>query len=223
MALISDQDSVRRPLTKVDWIEAAIEVMVDSSVEQVRVESLARELDVSKGSFYWHFKNRDDLLEAVLERWRHDTTSGVQERLKRREPSAANRLLLFLRLPLRSARAVRSADLELAILGWARRSRMAEMAVAEVDRLRIAHVSGLLEEMGFSPADAELRAHIAYAFIRYISQRRDLDAKVRFDMTTVVHSLLANRDKDASAALVVAVGTMAADQPRTVPSGDSPD
>lgn len=197
--------------------------MVDSSVEQVRVESLARELEVSKGSFYWHFKNRDDLLGAVLERWRHDTTRGVQERLKRREPSAANRLLLFLRLPLRSARAVRSADLELAILGWARRSRMAEMAVAEVDRLRVAHAAGLLEEMGFSPADAELRAHIAYAFIRYIAQRRDLDVKERFDMTTVVHSLLADRNTDASVALVAAVRTIGVDRPRTVPSGDSPD
>jgi AcrR family transcriptional regulator len=193
----TDQDTGRRTLTKEDWIEAAIEVMVDSSVEQVRVEKLARELDVSKGSFYWHFQNREELLDAVLQRWRHDTTSGVQERLSRTEPSASNRLLLFLRLPLRSARATRSADLELAILGWARRSRTAEMVVAEVDRMRIAHVSGLLEEMGYGPKEAEVRAHIAYAFIRYIAQRRDLDAKERFEMTTVVHALLVENGSGA--------------------------
>jgi AcrR family transcriptional regulator len=201
LAPASDQDATRRSLTQDDWIEAAIEVMVDSSVEQVRVESLARELGVSKGSFYWHFENREELLEAVLERWRHDTTLGVQERLKRKEPSASKRLLLFLRLPLRSTRATRSADLELAILGWARRSRRAEMVVAEVDRMRIAHAASLFEEIGHGRESAELRAHMVYAFIRYIAQRRDLDVKERFDMTTAVHALLAGSGTSARIAL----------------------
>ena len=35
-------------------------------IESVRVEVLARDLGVSKGSFYWHFRDRSELLEKLL-------------------------------------------------------------------------------------------------------------------------------------------------------------
>jgi AcrR family transcriptional regulator len=180
----------RRTLTKDHWIDAATEVMVDSSVEHVRIETLARDLDVSRGSFYWHFQNRDELLNGVLEKWTQYATLGVHERLYQREPLASRRLLLVLRLPLRSPRSQRAADLELAILGWARRSRIAEQAVASVDELRISHLTSLFEELGLSAAAAQVRAHTTYAFVRYIAQRRDMDAKERLDLTTTLHAML---------------------------------
>jgi len=60
------RDQLVMRLKRADWIQAAISVMVARSVEQVRVERLAVDLGASKGSFYWHFKDRDDLLAAVL-------------------------------------------------------------------------------------------------------------------------------------------------------------
>ncbi len=52
-----------------DWIEAAWAALGEGGVEAVRVERLARKLDVTKGSFYWHFKDRQDLIDALMDRW----------------------------------------------------------------------------------------------------------------------------------------------------------
>lgn len=161
--------------------------MIDSSVEQVRVEAIARELNVSKGSFYWHFKNRDDLLGAVLELWTQEATVGVSDRVEQRARNPADRLLMFLRLPLNSKRASKASDLEIAILGWARRSRMAEDAVALVDQLRIERLVVIFKELGFGSAQSEFRAHVAYSFLRYIAQRRDLSQAHKMEMTAEIH------------------------------------
>jgi AcrR family transcriptional regulator len=166
-------------LSRSDWINAAIEVMVDSSVEQVRVERLAVSLEVSKGSFYWHFRTRDELLKAVLEQWADQATFGIQERLDQEASRADQRLLLYLQLPFRSAAAVRAADLEVAILGWARRSPPAMRAVARVDRERVTHITQIFLDMGFGEDEALLRAHQTYACIRYLALRRDLGTRER--------------------------------------------
>ena len=190
MTKLEEKKVTRTQLTRDDWARAAIEVMIDSSVEQVRVEAIARELDVSKGSFYWHFRNRDDLLEAVLEIWTQEATLSVGERVLRRATSPAERVLLFLRLPLSSKRASKAADLELAILDWARRSRMAEDAVSKVDRLRVEELAREFDQLGFNREQAEFRAHTAYAFLRYIAQRRDLPLPKRMEMTAAIHRQL---------------------------------
>ncbi|MBW4053600.1 MAG: TetR/AcrR family transcriptional regulator [Proteobacteria bacterium] len=160
-------------LTRANWINAAIEVMVDSSVEQVRVERLAVALGVSKGSFYWHFRTRDELLKAVLEQWADQATFGIQERLDQEASRADQRLLLYLQLPFRSPAAVRAADLEVAILGWARRSVQAMRAVARVDKERVKHITQIFLDMGFADDEALLRAHQTYACIRYLALRRE--------------------------------------------------
>ncbi len=180
-------------LTRADWINAAIEVMVDSSVEQVRVERLAVALKVSKGSFYWHFRTREELLKAVLEQWADQATFGIQERLDQEEPRADQRLLRYLQLPFRSPAAVRAADLEIAILGWARRSSQAMRAAARVDRERVTHIAQIFLEMGFGNDEAVLRAHQTYACIRYLALRRDLDAPERRVLARQFQAALVSR------------------------------
>lgn len=56
-------------LNSADWEQAALDVLAESGVAAVAVEPLARRLGVTKGSFYWHFPNRDALLKAAIERW----------------------------------------------------------------------------------------------------------------------------------------------------------
>lgn len=58
-----------RNLTRHDWVEGAWEMLGERGIDRVRVEPLAKRLGVTKGSFYWHFKDRDELLEALLDRW----------------------------------------------------------------------------------------------------------------------------------------------------------
>jgi AcrR family transcriptional regulator len=56
-----------------DWARAGFEMFAESGVEAVAVERVAVRLGATKGSFYWHFRNRDELLAAVLELWRIET------------------------------------------------------------------------------------------------------------------------------------------------------
>jgi AcrR family transcriptional regulator len=166
-------------LTSADWINAAIDVLVASGVADLKVERLAASLGVSKGSFYWHFQNRDDLLDQVLEQWSRVACYDQTKRIDGEEPDPARRLLRFMLLPLSSERATRMADLELAIMGWARRDPRAH---------------ALLREIGVSDAKAQARAHEAYASIRYVSLRRDLPVDERRELIGRVHGRVVQID-----------------------------
>lgn len=70
-------------LSAADWIEAAHQAMLRSGFQAIAVEALARDLGVTKGSFYWHFSNRDALLEAVALRWEERATTRMMASLER--------------------------------------------------------------------------------------------------------------------------------------------
>jgi AcrR family transcriptional regulator len=178
-----------------DWIDAAIDVMVQGSVEKVTMDRLGTKLGVSRGSFYWHFKSRSEFLQAILERWTQTATIAVQEHLDHQEPDAKRRLLLYMRLPLKSSRSLRAADLELAILGWARRSELARKAVARVDSIRTAIHTRLFTELGFGPEEARNRAHMTYSFMRYIAWRRDMDVATRLALVNSMHATLVSNKR----------------------------
>ncbi|CRK56408.1 Transcriptional regulator, TetR family [Alloactinosynnema sp. L-07] len=68
-------------LTRTDWITAALAALAEGGVSAVAVDPLAKRLDVTRGSFYWHFKSRDDLLLSALEWWEQEGTASVIERV----------------------------------------------------------------------------------------------------------------------------------------------
>ena len=64
-------------LTASDWVDAAYSAIAEDGVGSVAVEPLARRLGVTRGSFYWHFKDRGALVEAALERWERESTEAA--------------------------------------------------------------------------------------------------------------------------------------------------
>ncbi len=80
-----------RTLTIEDWAIAALDEMADRGVDAVAVESLARSLGVTKGSFYWHFANRNELISAALAEWERRETDALLERAAT-EPDPASRI-----------------------------------------------------------------------------------------------------------------------------------
>jgi AcrR family transcriptional regulator len=146
------------------WIDAAIAHLVKANVDDIRIEELSRELGVSKGSFYWHFRNRDHLLDRVLEHWLDRATVQVT-RWARGGPSAAERLLRILSLPARTPPEKRGADLELAIRSWARRDERAAGMVRKVDQMRGEFLAELMQELGFTGEEIRRRAAIAQSFM----------------------------------------------------------
>jgi AcrR family transcriptional regulator len=158
-------DASSKPqLTPDDWIRAAAEVLVDKSVEAVRVEVLSKNLGVTRGSFYWHFKDRDDLLSHLLTWWRDTATEQIIERFEKRNVKARELLRELLALPFHGEAAQVAAATELAIRGWARRDEMARQFVDEVDAKRLAYIAQCFSALGFDISEARKRAFALYSY-----------------------------------------------------------
>lgn len=192
-----------RLLTRDDWIGAAMDLMVRTSVEQTRVETLARDLGVSKGSFYWHFRTRDDLLACVLERWKQSSTADFEGELDG-VPDPVSRLLLYMLVPLSSRRARKSAELESVISEWARHSGVARKALGNVEKARVEHLAGIFVEIGLKPTQARANAHVAYAFLTYVCRRRDVPADSRREMSVFLRDVLVSSARPGRRATSVA-------------------
>lgn len=172
------------PLTEDDWIEAANEVLVDENVRGIRIDALCTRLGVTKGSFYWHFKGRTQLLSALLTRWRERMTTDVIEHLTALGENPAERLRALFELPHRP-KSPTFARVELSIRDWGRNAEQAQEAVKEVDQLRLNYFKTLLKQHGLSDELAEKRAYIAYAVMIGDSILRvTLDGKVQEDAVT---------------------------------------
>jgi AcrR family transcriptional regulator len=154
------------PLDADAWLNAALHVLASSGVEAVRVERLAKSLGITKGSFYWHFKDRLGLLEAMLLSWRQRATLRVIDRLERRSVSAADRLKQLLALTrVNSPTAHDRADIEAAIRLWGRSDAKVASAILEIDRLRLGYIKSLIESTNISGAESAARAVLIYAFM----------------------------------------------------------
>jgi len=131
-----------------DWIEAGFVRLASEGIDAVRVEVLARDLGVSKGSFYWHFRDREDLLGRMLARWEEaennrqdDDAEGV---------SAATRWARFIERVADPAQLRTEAGLR----DWARRDERAAQRVAAIEKNRAARIAAVLREVGFEEAAA---------------------------------------------------------------------
>jgi AcrR family transcriptional regulator len=82
----------RKQLARDDWLKAALS-QCTAGIDTVKVAPLAEQLGVTTGSFYWHFKNRRELLEAMLEYWEHEMTDVALDAAKRHPGPPAMRIL----------------------------------------------------------------------------------------------------------------------------------
>jgi AcrR family transcriptional regulator len=167
----------RTRLQRQDWVDAARKRLAESGVEAVRVELLARDLGVTKGSFYWHFKDRGDLLEAVLQEW-EATTDRVSGSVPE-DAAPSERIERFLELITASAADPAQAALENAVLAWAQRDSAVAERVAAVEARRTADAERLLTELGFPPAEAASWADIGYTTFVGMMNRSTRDPRFR--------------------------------------------
>jgi AcrR family transcriptional regulator len=157
-------DRSRASLTPERWIEAATEVLVDQGIDSVRVDVLAKTLKVTRGSFYWHFRDREDLLRAVLQAWRARSTEQLTRRLETAHDDPRAQLADLISLPFRGRSAVRAARIELAIRAWARRDAMVRAFVDEADASRIGYIAQVFSALGFGIVEARSRAFLLYSY-----------------------------------------------------------
>lgn len=143
--------------SKAEWLEKALEVLEEEGVNAVKIDRLAKLLETSRSGFYWHFKDRQDLLNNLLEYWKHEYTEVVVDGRSIPQNLPADERLLQV------AKMVEDYDLdrfEVPVRAWADHDENAAGIVAEVYAMRLNFVKGMFSEMGFKGADLDMRARL---------------------------------------------------------------
>ncbi len=154
----------RVQLDRHDWIEAAIDVLAKTGVGGLRVEVLAKTCGVTKGSFYWHFKDRQDLLQAVLEHWREGRLRDIEKTTSFARGTERDQLHYVIEV-YGASRNRKGMSIELAVRDWARHDDLAASVVESVDIYRLDCTRKLFVSAGMSEAEAKSRSLLLYACV----------------------------------------------------------
>jgi AcrR family transcriptional regulator len=148
----------RSRLSAADWEQAALDVIAEQGVAAVAVEPLARRLGVTKGSFYWHFGTRDELLEATLRRWEQADAENLVGQVDRINDPRQRLVELF----RHTSREMRSHVIYSALLK-ALDHPAVRPVMQRVSQRRIQYLSVAYRALDLSRRDATDRARLAYA------------------------------------------------------------
>jgi len=147
------KEKARRGVSKAQWLEAAMGRLRDHSVADITVEGLAKELGIAKSGFYWHFKSREELLDALLDHWIHEVTEVITGNLEVDSLEPKARLI-------KSAEMIHELDLtryEVGIRQFSLRDKRAFRAVKKANKLRMDFIRKAFSELGFTGDDLEMR------------------------------------------------------------------
>ncbi len=150
------------------WVLAATDVLADDGIAGLRVEVLAKRLKVTKGSFYWHFQDRRDLLMAVLQTWRDGRIRDIVKQTRAQSGRELEQIYHVIDV-YSASRSRRGAMIELAVRDWARRDADAAAIVAEVDEMRLRCARELFLACGVPMDEASSRCMLLYAYVFGIS------------------------------------------------------
>ena len=155
MSTVVQTKSRSARLHREDWLQHALETLRRQGVTGLRVEPLARSLGVTTGSFYWHFRDRQDLLDRVLGHWTEQMTRAVALRMTSEDDPEIQLHNLLADITREDRNRY-----EIAIRNWAAFDTAAAHAVRKVDECRMAFVKGLFLHLGFSDEQAQIRAYM---------------------------------------------------------------
>jgi len=162
---MSTQSSKRLAKTATDrqsrksWLEAALQALARGGIDRVRVESLAKDLGVTKGSFYWHFKDREQFFDEMLSFWAEQSTQTVITNVHYPTDPAARVRAVAEDIVRRDL-----AGMDPHIRSWTQYDPERAEIVAGVDKIRFEFIRGLFLAVGFSKNSASLRAHSLYRY-----------------------------------------------------------
>jgi len=163
--------------SKKSWLDAALQALASGGVDKVRVESLAKNLGVTKGSFYWHFKDREQFLDELLSFWAEQSTQTVitnpnyptdsKERVRAVAEDIVRRDL---------------GKMDPHIRSWTQYDKRRGKVVAKIDKMRFEFLRDLFLAAGFSITGASLRAQSLYRYVlgeQFISGRESMGQRVQ--------------------------------------------
>ena len=162
------------------WLEAGHAALIAGGVEAVRILPLARQLGLSRTSFYWFFADREALLAALLEGWAARTTAPLISAARHYAESQAEAMLNVIGCFL--SQEGFDSRLEFAIRSWALQDPAVAGRVAAADAERLDALAAMMARWGHDPAMADVRARTVYLVqIGYISMQSCEDLQTRLD------------------------------------------
>ena len=143
-----------------DWIEAALDTLISEGVDQVKVMVIAEKLSCARSSFYWYFKNRAALLDALLDHWQSTNAKSVISKSLLPAPTINAALINVFSCWVDET--LFDTRLDFAIREWARRSGAVRRALDISDSYILDALAQMFVRFGYAAAEAEIRARIVY-------------------------------------------------------------
>ena len=144
------------------WIEHGLQALAAGGPDAVRIEPLARALGVTRGGFYWHFRDRRALLDQMLDTWERATTEAVIKRVERDGGDARAKLRRTFALTFSAGEWV---TIDLAVRDWARRDQAVAGRLRRVDNRRMDYLRSLYRDFCPDPDEVEVRCMLSFSLL----------------------------------------------------------
>jgi AcrR family transcriptional regulator len=160
------------------WLDAAYDALLESGVDSVKILPLAKRLNLSRTSFYWFFKDREELLSALISRWREKNTGNLVKQTGAYAESLGEAMLNVFDCWL--DKELFDSQLEFAVRSWALQSPEIQADVHAADQTRMEAIGRMFMRFGYDEGAADVRARTTYLVqIGYISMQSKEDIALR--------------------------------------------
>jgi len=173
-------------VTRADWLNLAMDVLVSDGVEQVKVLNLADRMGVSRSSFYWYFKSRQQLLDALLETWEAGNTAALVGQSEAEAGSITAAVCNVYRCVVNDA--LFDTALDFAVRDWARRSGRVRRMLDQSDARRVEALTAMFQRYGYERLEAVTRARVLY-YMQIGYDLAQLNEPAEFRLSLVPHYL----------------------------------
>jgi AcrR family transcriptional regulator len=144
-------------LNRQHWLGAGLEVLAAHGLQGLRIMSIAQQLGVTKGSFYWHFSNLDEYQSALLEEWEQRHTRQIIQYVDSQGGDAMSKLRNLMTVTVNA-----DASLAKAIRSWAETNPLVHAAQSRVDHDRLVYLESLIAKLGWADKQAQTFARWMY-------------------------------------------------------------
>lgn len=161
---MSKNTNADRRLNREKWLEKSLSVLADAGNEMLTIEVLCERVGMSRGSFYWHFKDRDDFITAIIEYWEQQSTTALRDYMLSLDCGPEKRLQNLLEKIL----TFRFSKLELPMRLWAMKNPKTKEVLQRIDRTRYEGVRSLFIDMGFTGDELEMRTQTFVIYYNFM-------------------------------------------------------
>lgn len=174
--------------TREDWLNLALQTLIRDGIDRVKIQIMARQLNVSRSSFYWFFKSPQDLYEQMLDHWLTKNTGPIIQRALRPSATISEAILNVFECWVDED--LFDPHLDIAVRLWARRAPTVLKVVESADQQRLDALTGMFQRHGFAADEALVRARVLY-FTQIGQYTLDLREEMSLRLTRTRSYLLA--------------------------------